>query len=43
MVYLEHSEEITGYKVYIMKKPAFKVTGYTLLVPPGLDDLIPQF
>jgi len=43
MEYLEHSEEIVGYKVCIMQKPAFKVTGYTLLVPPQLDEMIPQF
>jgi len=42
MEYLEHCEEIVGYKVYIMQKPAFKVTGYTLLVPPRSDDMIPQ-
>jgi predicted transcriptional regulator YdeE len=26
-----------------MQRPAFKVTGYTLLVPPRSDEMIPQF
>jgi len=40
---LEHSLAIIGYKVRIRKRGAFKVMGYTILVPPHSDDLIPQF
>jgi hypothetical protein len=43
MEYLEHCEEITGYKVNTVHRPAFKVTGYSLLVPPQSDEMIPQF
>jgi hypothetical protein len=41
--YLEHCEEITGYKIYTVQRAAFKVSGYTLLVPPRSDDMIPQY
>jgi predicted transcriptional regulator YdeE len=45
MEYLTNSEAITGYKVKILKRDAFKVTGFTLIVPPGRRgvDMIPQF
>ena len=34
MEYLEHSESITGYRVKVMRRGAFTVKGYTLIVPP---------
>ena len=41
---LERSKEITGYRVKIMPKPAFQITGYTIIVPPGAEDqMIPRF
>lgn len=44
MKYLEKSEEITGYRVKIWEREAFKVTGYTLIVPPAAsNDTIPDF
>lgn len=44
VTYLERSEEITGYKVKIMSKPAFSITGYTLIVPPEADaQTVPRF
>ena len=44
MQYIEQSEEITGYKVKIMQREAFKVTGYTIIVPPTpSDNMIGQF
>ena len=43
MEYIENSQEIVGYNVKIMKRKAFKVTGYTLIVPPGPEIAIPQF
>ena len=44
VTYLERSEEITGYRVTIMPKPAFQVTGYTIIVPPQDDtQMIPRF
>jgi ferredoxin len=42
MKYLEKSEEITGYRVKIWERDAFKVTGYALIVPPA-DNIIPDF
>jgi len=38
MEYLERSEEIVGYRVKIMHREAFKIKGYTLIVPPNADD-----
>ncbi len=38
MDYLEKSEEITGYKVKIMHKGAFKIRGYTLIIPPAQEE-----
>jgi len=35
MNYIENSEGIAGYKVKIWEREAFRVTGYTILVPPG--------
>lgn len=32
--FIEHSQEITGYRVAILRKPAFQVTGYTIICPP---------
>ncbi len=44
MTFLERSEEITGYRVKVIRKPAFQVTGYTLIIPPkGETPLIPRF
>ena len=43
MEYIENSQEIVGYNVKIMKRAAFKITGYTLIVPPGPDNPVPQF
>lgn len=38
MEYLEQSEEITGYRVRIMQREAFKIAGYTIIVPPAPRD-----
>lgn len=35
MEYLEKGEEIVGYRVKMRKRGPFKVTGYTIIVPPG--------
>ncbi|MDH5441899.1 MAG: hypothetical protein OEY31_14960, partial [Candidatus Bathyarchaeota archaeon] len=35
MQYLEKSEEITGYRVKSWKRDAFRIKGYTIIVPPG--------
>ncbi len=35
MIYVEGSEQITGYKVKLMSRGPFRVTGYTLVAPPG--------
>ena len=43
MLFLEKSEEITGYRVRIRKRDAFNVTGYTIIVPPGPGTLIREF
>jgi hypothetical protein len=44
MEYPEHSEEISGYKVHVVHRAAFKITGYTLIVPAHADkQLIPRF
>ena len=44
ITFLDRSEAITGYRVNILHKPDFQVTGYTLIVPPGQDNqLIPRF
>ena len=44
MTTLERSGEIAGYKTYVVHKPAFKITGYTLIVPAHADKkLIPRF
>ena len=40
---LEHSLELTGYRVKIWTRKAFRVTGYTLIVPPHSEAMIPQF
>ncbi len=34
VTYVENAEQIIGYKVKIMPKPVFQVTGYTMIVPP---------
>ena len=43
MPYIENSETITGYRVKMMYKPAFRVTGFTLIVPPQKVSLVPEF
>ncbi|MCL4507276.1 MAG: GyrI-like domain-containing protein [Chloroflexi bacterium] len=43
MEYIEHSESITGYRVKVMPRGAFTVKGYTLIVAPQADALIPAF
>ncbi len=44
LTYLEGSEEITGYKVKIIPKPTYQVTGYTLIVEPGQEsNMVAQF
>jgi len=43
MEYLERSEEITGYRVKIMPSEAFKIRGYTLIVPEHEEHLVPRF
>jgi hypothetical protein len=43
MEYLERSEELTGYRVKIVPREAFRVTGYTLIVAPADDVAVPQF
>jgi len=43
MEYLERSEEIVGYRVKIMHREAFKIRGYTLIVPEHKEYLVPQF
>ena len=35
MKYLGNSEEITGFRVKIWEREAFKITGYTYIVPPS--------
>lgn len=37
MKYLEKSEEITGFRVKIWEREAFKITGYTFIIPGGDD------
>jgi hypothetical protein len=37
ITFIEHSLEITGYRVKIMPKPAFRVTGYTIICPPDAE------
>jgi hypothetical protein len=37
------SEALIGYRVSVERRPAFSVTGYTLIVPPGRDELIADF
>lgn len=34
IMYLERSQEITGYRVKVLRKPAFQVSGYTIMCPP---------
>jgi hypothetical protein len=45
MEYIENSVELTGYKVTVRRRDAFRVAGYTLIVPPGKRNvrLIPEF
>jgi hypothetical protein len=44
VTYVDRSEDITGYKVKVMRKPAFRVTGYTIVVPPNeWTQVLPQF
>ncbi len=42
--FFEGSEEITGYRVKIMPKPAYQVIGYTLIVEPHQESkMVAQF
>ncbi len=47
MEFLPQSEALTGYKVKVTHRGPFRVTGYTLIVPPGLydpaGDPVPRF
>ncbi len=44
VTYVENAEQIIGYKVKIMPKPVFQVTGYTMIVPPkAAAQTIPPF
>jgi hypothetical protein len=43
MSYIEDSQAATGYRVKLMHKPAFKVTGFTLIVPPKSAGIVPAF
>jgi predicted transcriptional regulator YdeE len=40
---LQKSEEITRYRAKIMRREAFKVAGYTIIVPRRSDEMISQF
>jgi hypothetical protein len=37
ITYLERSEEITGYRVWVWRREPFVVAGYTAVLPPGAD------
>ncbi len=37
ITFIERSQEITGYRVKIISKPAFQVTGYTIICPPEVE------
>jgi hypothetical protein len=41
--YIPNSEELVGYRVKIWPRDAFTVVGYTLIVPPGRDEMPSQF
>jgi predicted transcriptional regulator YdeE len=43
MQYIEKSEELIGYRVKIRRRGAFRVMGYTIIVPPGQSKPIPDF
>ena len=45
MHYIKNSEQLVGYKVRIWTREAFRVAGYTRIIPPGLkaNAVIPQF
>lgn len=43
MDYIAQAKELTGYRVKVIQRPAFQVTGYTLIVPPGKVESIPRF
>lgn len=45
MEYIKDSEALTGYRVKIVKRPAFWVCGYTMTLPPGPagEAAIPRF
>ena len=40
MKYLENSEEITGFRVKIWEREAFKITGYTFIIPEVVDSSV---
>ena len=35
MHYIGNSQDVTGYRVKVVRRDAFRVRGYTLIVPPG--------
>jgi predicted transcriptional regulator YdeE len=41
--YLSESEELTGYKVSVMRREGFTLVGYTLIVQPDDEKAIPAF
>jgi hypothetical protein len=43
MLYIPDSEATTGYRVKVFHKPAFKVTGFTRIIPPDEEAMVPQF
>lgn len=43
MEYTERSEKLIGYRVKIRRRDAFRVTGYSIVVPPGRSTAIPDF
>ena len=43
VMYLERSRGITGYRVGIMRKPAFRVIGYSKVIPPNSEtEMVPR-
>jgi predicted transcriptional regulator YdeE len=41
--YLSESEELTGYRVKVMRREGFTLVGYTLIVQPDDAEAIPAF
>jgi predicted transcriptional regulator YdeE len=42
MEVLENAEAIVGYRVKMMQKPAFQVVGFTFIIPPAQEAVIPK-